>query len=144
MSLTAPASLTRRSTVSTDPDVFELVIDRDAVVDYAGYQYAAYWQSRKITAGRYPVRVVTIHHGKPFTHDGPDQTWGKPYYALAELPAVVERGHADLEKPGAEVIHHVCAYVYQLKDGEPIVYARAEGSSPLPVPVGYFRKVTQA
>lgn len=128
---------------ATDTALFELVIERDADVTYAGYQYAAYWQTRRVQAGRYPVRVVTIKYTEPFTHNGPDQTMGKPYYAITDIPAVVVKGHEDLEKPGTEINHHVCAYHYQLTDGHPALYGTPVGETPatLPTPVGYFRKV---
>ncbi|WP_148311779.1 hypothetical protein [Amycolatopsis japonica] len=93
------------------------MIERPAIVDDRSYQYAAYWQSRRIEPGVYPLRIVTINHREPFTHDGLDQTVGSPYYAIGEIPAVVVTGHKDLEAPGTPVTHHVNMYHYQAKEG---------------------------
>ncbi|RSN38634.1 hypothetical protein DMC64_41955 [Amycolatopsis sp. WAC 04197] len=101
----------------TDLPTFDLVIERPAIVDDRSYQYAAYWQSRRVEPGVYPLRIVTIHHREPFTHDGPDQTVGRPYYAIGKIPAVVVAGHADLGEPGEPAIHHVHMYHYEAKEG---------------------------
>lgn len=133
---------------ATDPGAtdFILEIPADTVVHYAGYQYAAHNQVRKLRAGKYPVRQTTIHGGDPYTPRGADKTAGRPYYASVYVPAEVVTGHPDLEPAGASVTHHVWLYHYELTDGHAAVYGHAPD---LPLntrvtPAGWFRKITPA
>lgn len=135
-------------TATTDPGAtdFVLEIPADTVVHYSGYQYAAHYQVRRLRAGSYPVRQMTIHGRDPYPAPGADKTTGKPYYASVWVPAEVVAGHADLEPVGSQIQHHVWPYHYDLTDG----YAAVWGHAPdLPLhtktaPAGWFRKASPA